>query len=181
MKKVYKTLEIVCHRDNQKDERLILKNGKYSTAPIVNTMHMSSEGYVSMMDKATVDLFKGDFNSEIELPQDIESLSLVLVEKTEYISKNCSIIETSSREVLTKLGCNLFVFDDSCNDTILVNKDELASALRIVSKYDRIAKLKLNKTSEDTMKEYIKAQTDKQLALLIQAYNTSKNNALILK
>ncbi len=150
MKKTYYTLEVVCHKDNCKDTRLAFNQNNYFCAPLSRKVFVSNEGPSARYDKQSVNLFSLKNISELKLPQDIDSYSLVLFKKTNYISNNSTITMIDSEKEIVKVGSNLFIYDAKCDIVNLTGKNEYNLLL---NKYASMIRLYMLKQEKKKIKE----------------------------
>lgn len=132
MKRSNLSLEVICHRENKKDEKLVFENNEYKTRPIINRVYMNNEGMLANIENQKVNLFSKLY-SDITLPIDVESFSLVIVKNEIYTSKKCSVTKPiSSREIL-RVGTNLYAYESKTNNVFIVNKEALNDVLNMLS------------------------------------------------
>ena len=145
MKRSYYTLEVVCHKENEKDKRL-LKDGSLSK---ITRPFLGNEGPNSRNEGNKVDLFKLDKISDLVIPSDIDSFSLVLFKKTNYTSNQCCLITVEGMNELLRVGDNLFAYASEC-EALMVLKEYYQEVLVRYAYYIKkyIKKLKLERLKE---------------------------------
>lgn len=154
MKKSSLSLEVICHRNNQNDEKLVLENNEYKTKPIINRPHLSNEGMLANIENQKVDFFKQMYQN-LNLPDDVESYSLVVVKNETYTSKQCSLSKPISRRTIATVGTSLYAYESSSRNIFLVSKEDLNNSLKLFSllSYEYINKRKTNNDKEQIYRE----------------------------
>ena len=137
MKRSYYTLEVVCHKVNEKDKRLIKDENGFKLTDIISRPFVSDEGINSRNESNKIDLFSNVDIDSLSLPNDIDSFSLVLFKKTNYTSKQCSILVTDSSLELLRVGDNLFAYDTKCENSVLVPREEFSHELKKYAYYTK--------------------------------------------
>ena len=131
MKKIYYTLEVICHKEGKEDERLINDNGEYKTSIFIKRPYIKNEGIVSRLDSQSVNLFNEKNIFNLNIPSDVESFSLVLFKKAEYSGDNNPLIKIEDEKEIARVGTNLFAFESKCDIVNLVHKNELSNMLKL--------------------------------------------------
>ena len=155
MKKSNLSLEVICHRENKKDEKLVFENNIYKTKPIVNRVHMNNEGILANIENQKVDLFNKLYN-DLTLPTDVDAFSLVVVKNEIYTSEKCSIIKPISSKEIARVGTNLYAYESKSSNVFIVNKEDLVDALKFFSllSYQYITEREERKSNNERFKTY---------------------------
>ena len=103
MKKTYYTLEVICHKNNENDKKLVCENGNFLLRDSINRPFIIESGILSNIEKNKVDLLNLKNVSKLSLPSNIDSFSLVLFKKTKYTSNTCNIIVTENEKEIHRV------------------------------------------------------------------------------
>ena len=130
MKKTYYTLEVICHKNNENDKKLVCENGNFLLRDSINRPFIMESGILSNIEKNKVDLLNLKNVSKLSLPSNIDSFSLVLFKKTKYTSNTCNIIVTENEKEILKIYDNLLEYSDN---GILMNRSEYDEVLNNIA------------------------------------------------
>ena len=155
MKKSKLSLEVICHRENKKDEKLVFENHEYKTKPIVNRVYMNNEGMLANIENQKVDLFSKIYN-DLTLPTDVDAFSLVVVKNEIYTSEKCSVTKPVSSKEIARVGTNLYAYESKSSNVFVVDKEALVDALKFFSmlSYQYISEREERKLNNEKFKTY---------------------------
>lgn len=155
MKKSKLSLEVICHRENKKDEKLVYDNHEYKTKPIINRVYMNTEGMLANIENQKVDLFSKQYD-DLTLPTDVDAFSLVLSKNEIYTSDKCSVTKPISSKEIVRVGTNLYAYESKSRNVFIVDKEDLIDALNFLSllSYQYINKRKERKYNNEKFKLY---------------------------
>lgn len=132
MKREYISLEVLCKKENNdKEQKLIYKNGEYSTDYYSDRTFMADEGPLARCEELGVNLLDCDDINNIKLPSNTNEFSLSLARKVLFESKHCRVITTLSRETIVSVNKN------NVNNYVSKEDGSLLDALKELAKATR--------------------------------------------
>lgn len=148
MKREYISLEVLCKKENNdKEKKLIYKNGEYSTDFYSDRTFMADEGPLARCEEYGVNLLNCDNIDKIQLPSDTKEFSLSLARKVLFKGSQCSVITTLSRQsILSVNQSNVKNYIDKEDASLQEALKELAKATkdRTIASASKEPELKLS-------------------------------------
>ncbi len=148
MRRDYLSLEVLCKREHKYDEeKLVYKNGEYSTVIYSDRTFMADEGPLARGEELGVNLLNFDDIDNLELPSDVKEFSLSLARKVVFESKQCKVVSTLSRKPIVRVSKdNMININNEGENSLIGVLKELAKVTkeRTIKEASEEPKLKLS-------------------------------------
>lgn len=148
MRRDYLSLEVLCKKEYKgEEEKLVYKNGEYSTAIYSDRTFMADEGPLARCEELGVNLLDFEDIDNLELPSDIKEFSLSLARKVVFESKQCKVVSTLSRKSIARVSKdNMINFNSEGENSLIGALKELARVTkeRTIEEVKEEPKLKLS-------------------------------------